>query len=487
MRTTIVIAISCAVMCPLAAHAEEVVYVVNGYIHNAVQPEWSTVMMLRGSNLEIMATLELPAKDGHSVAITPDLSELWVTASNGYSAFVIDTKTFQIIHQYDYNPSGVRPMGVAVSPGGLEALIGLRDFDTVMRYNTETFGALHPGVDAGIEPAFLIFTPDGTRVCVVDLSTPQVRVYRTSDYVPQRTYTFETGGLGEAAVSPDGNILYVCNMAHDQVERVMLNPPWIALGALSTGPYINPRGIAISPDGNYLFIGHYMGINSKVTMWRLNPTWALCAVADIPANGRRVVTNPDCTRIYVTEHSEDQCCAYRVNLVEESMFLDAVADLDTISGLRASPIGIAVGDYATPTPTSTPTPTPLPVFVPFNLRLESSVLPTTGTLVLKADVMVEGTAYGGVPILPYIMVDVGGLPYFILSGNKVTTKMTPYMKAGKKKKNMYFKLYSNIMDLELARINFVDLPRGQYPVLGGFLDSHGRLVGQIAERTLTIE
>jgi len=55
--------------------------------------------------------------------------------------------------------------------------------------------------------------------------------------------------------------------------------------------------------------------------------------------------------------------------------------------------------------------TPAPTCVPLHLRLESAILPTTGMLVIKAGIIVEGTAYRVVPFLPYIMVDVGGWPY----------------------------------------------------------------------------
>jgi len=148
----------------------------------------------------------------------------------------------------------------------------------------------------------------------------------------------------------------------------------------------------------------------------------------------------------------------------------------------------------TPEPTSTPTtpveitstPPPIPAFVPFNLKLESAILPPTGTLIIKADILVEGTAYAGVPCLPYVMVEVGGTQFFILSGNRLTTKMTPYMTAGKGKKK-YFKLYSNILNFEIARIPFAGLAAGRYPSLGALFDSKGRVLGQIAECTLTIQ
>ncbi|MEI6632746.1 MAG: YncE family protein [Chlamydiota bacterium] len=393
---------------PPAAPAEEVVYVVNGYCHDTPQPEWSTVMMLRGSDLEILRTLELPAKDAHSIAATPDGSQLWVTCSNGYRTFVVDAESFEVVHEYDYAPAGIRPMGVAVEPDGLEAFIGLRDSFTCMRYDTATYELLTPDTSTGIEPAFMLFTPDGTRVCVSDMYTT-VRVFRTADLVPQRTYTFDTAamGLGEAAVSPDGNVLYVCNMGRNRIERVMLTLPWMPLPPLSTMPYIKPRGIAISPDGNYLFIGHYMGTDSKVTMWSL-ASWTLCAMADIPINGRRVVANDDCNRIYVTEHTDDKCCAYRVDTAGESMFIDAIADLNAIPGHKASPIGIVVGDWEPP---------------PIDLTADKTTFATTDRISVTADVLAIPT-----PCYPFVRILLAdGSTLYYESGRGFTNSPTPYL------------------------------------------------------------
>lgn len=125
-------------------------------------------------------------------------------------------------------------------------------------------------------------------------------------------------------------------------------------------------------------------------------------------------------------------------------------------------------------------------FSPFNLKLGSAVLPTSGTIVLSADITVQGTPYAGVSCLPYVAITAGGTQFFILSGNKITTTMTPYLTAGKGK-NRYFKLYDNITDLTLASIPYVGLEKGQYPVVGALLNDKGALMGQLAERTLTIE
>jgi len=129
--------------------------------------------------------------------------------------------------------------------------------------------------------------------------------------------------------------------------------------------------------------------------------------------------------------------------------------------------------------------TPPPIsFVPFNIRLGNAVQPPTGILSIFVDVTVKDTSYAGVPCLPYIAASAGGKLYYIVSGNRITTKMTPYLNNGKKK---YFQLYDDISNFDAASIAFSHLPPGSYLVYGALLDKKGAPIGQIAERVLTIE
>ncbi|MCX6356535.1 MAG: hypothetical protein NT045_01430 [Candidatus Aureabacteria bacterium] len=122
--------------------------------------------------------------------------------------------------------------------------------------------------------------------------------------------------------------------------------------------------------------------------------------------------------------------------------------------------------------------------MPFNIRLGHPVQPTTGILSIFIDVTVKDTIYAGVPCRPYIAINAGGKMYYIVSGNKVVTKMTPYMSNGKEK---YFQLYDNIINLDAATIPFTGLAPGRYWVYGALLNKKGAPMGPIAERILTIE
>jgi len=126
------------------------------------------------------------------------------------------------------------------------------------------------------------------------------------------------------------------------------------------------------------------------------------------------------------------------------------------------------------------------LFVPFNIRLGHAVQPPTGVLSIFVDVTVKDTSYAGVPCLPYIAASAGGKLYYIVRGNKLSTKMTPYLTNGKGKKK-YFTLYENIFNYDAATIPFSGLAPGRYWIYGALLNKKGAPMGPIAERVLTIE
>ncbi|MCX6357761.1 MAG: hypothetical protein NT045_07825 [Candidatus Aureabacteria bacterium] len=123
--------------------------------------------------------------------------------------------------------------------------------------------------------------------------------------------------------------------------------------------------------------------------------------------------------------------------------------------------------------------------MPFNIRLGNAVQPPTGILSISIDITVKDTSYAGVPCRPYIAINAGDKMYYIVSGNKVVTKMTPYLSNGKAK---YFQVYDDVSDYRAATIPLSGgLAPGRYWVYGALLNKKGAPMGPIAERVLTIE
>jgi len=331
-----------------AAETEEVVYVANSYVHG-VDPNWGTVSMLRGSNLGILETVTI-GDNPHTVAVTPDRTRVWVTCVTGNNMTILDATTLEILRIIDLGVILLRPVGIAFTPDGSRAYVTFAGVGLVAIYDTETYARLLPDIVVGGDPTYIVFTPDGSKAYVVIEQAAQAVAIQTSDNTVVATLPFGGHALQDAVVSPDGSMVYVSNMELNQIEVIRTSDDT----ALAPIPTItaNPRGLGISPDGAYFFIGHYLGVPSVVNMFRLSDNTIVSSVS-IPSNPRRIVVRPDGSRIFVSEHNNDECYAYDVD--GENLTFAAVADLNTVPGYQASPVGLAIGEIPRP-PAAGPVP-----------------------------------------------------------------------------------------------------------------------------------
>ena len=330
------------------ADAEEVVFVVNNYGHSVPShPPFSTVTMLRGSDLEILGNLMLSGlPDAHSAVLTKDWRQLWVTCPNAEKIAVIDVRNFEVIDTIGFDPYVMEPMGIAVTPDGKYAYVALSNISYMAKIDTETreFVDLPFYIASGARPTFITFNPDGSRAYIVDSGNAKVFVVQTSSDYVIRILPFEGYALQDAVVSPDGGRVYVANMDRDRIEVIRTSDE-TALSPIPT-TVIKPRGIGISPDGAYLFVSHYDPVSptSKVTMIRLSDN-ATVSSANMAQNGRRLAVRRDGSRIFVTDHNIDECYAFDV--VGETLVPGPVADVDIVEEpgytVNASPIGVKIG------------------------------------------------------------------------------------------------------------------------------------------------
>jgi DNA-binding beta-propeller fold protein YncE len=325
--------------------AKDYIYVVNSYVH-AVPPEptWSTVSKLSAGSLELVDTLLLPAcNDAHSPALTADHKYLWVTCPPSSTIEIIDTQTFEIADTINLGIF-IRPMGIKMTPDTTKAYV-TSDFDGLggVAIRNAANGEAISFIFLGARHNSISFTPDGSKAYVVDYQNTTVTVIRTSDNTAIKTLNFPGFTLQDAVVSPDGSHVYVSNMDQKQIEVIRTLDDTI-LDPIETD-YLRHRGIAISPDGDYLFVGHYLGVGSLVTMLRISDQ-TVVATAAIPSNPRKIAINRNGTRIYVTEHNDDEVYAYSVS-GETLSYLDS-QDLNILPSFRASPVGIVLSENLFP-------------------------------------------------------------------------------------------------------------------------------------------
>lgn len=339
--------------------AGEVVFVVNNYGHSVPsQPSFSTVTMLRGSDLVILDNLRLNGlPDAHSAVLTKDWRHLWVTCPNAQKIAVIDVRSFEVIKTIGFEPYTLEPMGIAITPDGKHAYVTLSNVSYVAKIDTKTheFVSLPFYIASQAKPTFITFNPNGTRAYIVDAYNAKVFVWQTSSDYVIRTLPFEGHALQDAVVSPDSSRVYVANMDRNQIEVIRTSDE-TALSPIPTS-VVKPRGIGISPDGAYLFVSHYDPVSptSKVTMIRLSDNTEV-SHANMAENGRRLTVRRDGSRIFVTDHNIDQCYAFDV--VGETLVPGPVANVDIVEEpgytVNATPIGVKIGYHPPPCNTVPP-------------------------------------------------------------------------------------------------------------------------------------
>lgn len=173
---------------------------------------------------------------------------------NGKSPALLDSSTTRLVTTVPgLSTSGpltlTTPLGKAISP---------LNFNRNVRYPTATVTA-SPPAGAGAESA--AFSPDGTKVYVANRTDNSVSLIRTADNT--QLWSPSMGGPVQAIVAhPDGRWVYATGGSSEilvldagtaaKVDTIPLtvsgNP--VSVGS---GPDLIPNGLAISPDGRYLY------------------------------------------------------------------------------------------------------------------------------------------------------------------------------------------------------------------------------------------
>lgn len=219
------------------------------------------------------------------LALTPDGSML--VAANIYndSISVIDTATNTVLWEYDlrpYNntpelsgtPGGEAPYGVAIAPngaGGYTAFVSaLRDREVVavpLRSIPPDGGTLQRLPMPG-NPNSMVLSADGTKLYVAQDNSDMVAVINTQTLqVMAEIPVLPVPGLlniglkykgvapNSLALSPDGNTLYVSEGGANAISviNLTLSPP-AALTQIPTAWY--PHSVTVSKDGTTLYVAN---------------------------------------------------------------------------------------------------------------------------------------------------------------------------------------------------------------------------------------
>jgi DNA-binding beta-propeller fold protein YncE len=291
---------------PTTSKAAEYVYIVENNHLSAP----NKLLKIRTSSMAVAREMDV-YRDFYSIALSSEGSRLWGSFKNVNYIFLVNTRTFEKIKTIDLGDIILKkPAGIACTSNN-RAYVAFSETGEVGIYNATT-GAYIDTISVGGTPMRIFISPDESFAYLVNYQgpPPKITVLRLSDHQVLKNITFEGPSVQEGVFSPDGSLFYLANMSEGQIERIRTSDHTL-LTAYTTSD-VNPRSLGITPDGSYLFVGHYTGVNSLVNMWKLS-TWSIVDSANIPHNARFIAVREDGTRLYVSEHSGNQCYAFDVS------------------------------------------------------------------------------------------------------------------------------------------------------------------------------
>jgi DNA-binding beta-propeller fold protein YncE len=215
------------------------------------------------------------------IAITPNGSYLYVVNStdseaNGLCAYSIGSDgALSALSTASYT-TGLNPWGIAISPNGSYLYVtnqGSSGASGLSAYSIGSGGALSPitlssaGSTTGSGPAAIAISPNGSYLYVTNLSSTGANglcAYSIGSGGALSAITLSGAGsttgsnpLG-IAISPNGIYLYLANYGSAALSAYSIGSGG-GLSPITSGPFSTgsgPQGIAISPNGSYLYVAN---------------------------------------------------------------------------------------------------------------------------------------------------------------------------------------------------------------------------------------
>jgi YVTN family beta-propeller protein len=225
------------------------------YITNNGSNTGGSISVIDTATSTVVATVPVGGSTDFS-AITPDGKKLYVPSGRDNAVFVVDLSVNAVTEPPI--PLGFAPVSMVVAPDNTRAFV-LGAFGNtigVIDLATDTLLApinLSPANFIG--PAIMAISPDGKRLYVpggVNFTTTVIDTTTNSE-IARVVIVFAAGGQRSVAVSPDSSRVYA-NIAPSSVFMLDAITNTIEAGPIQVGSV--PFGMAITPDGSFLYVAN---------------------------------------------------------------------------------------------------------------------------------------------------------------------------------------------------------------------------------------
>jgi len=279
------------------------VTVVDGYGGSASVPVTVAIKPLN----PITATIPV-GENPRGIALSPNGTRLYITNLSSNSVSVIDTVTNNVVATIPVGDSSFNGVyAVAVSPDGSRAYVanntpyGVAKVFVVDTATNTVTGTISGPPDPNYLTA-LAFSPDGTRVYASGTTTAYTG---TLSVITTATNTLSVVFDGLAAprglaVSPDGTYIYVGTedgMTGRTAVSVIDSTTFAVTAKVTVGRY--PSGLAVSPDGSRLYVTSAVSNAVSVIDTSTNTVSTIIGGFSHPVG---VAVSPDGAIVYVANH-----------------------------------------------------------------------------------------------------------------------------------------------------------------------------------------
>lgn len=305
----------------------------NSFITNMTD---GTVSEINTSNNNVIGTF--PVESGPiGIAITPDGKFAYVANNTDKTVSVINTSNGSTITNISLLMSA-DPQYVAITPDGKYAYVTSSSDNTVYIISTSSNTVISSFTDMTFNnPYGIAFTPDGRFVYIGQGSSGDITVFQVSDntFVTVIDAPLSPSIANLIAITPDGKFAYV---AEQLQQKKGPNTGYIYI--IDTTSYIAsyitigidalPYGVAINPNGEYLFVtDQFLGL---VYVYAIADNTLVTTVTIPSSNLTGIAITPDGQFAYVVNQSGNT-----VSIID----IATLSLLDPVIPVGTGPIGIA--------------------------------------------------------------------------------------------------------------------------------------------------